>query len=323
MVSKLHRDVNLRTVICDYFCSVDKTLKNPVVVEIHVFEKQLESLKHDALTGLYSRNTFEDALAREMARAKRYETDLSLLFFDLDDFKNINDSFGHLAGDQVLKDVGKIVKEEIRTEDSAARYGGEEIVIILPETGKVDALVLGERIRKKVESLNLDYENKLIQPTISGGLASYPIDALNAVDLITYADKALYRAKEFGKNNIVIYSMNKRRYMRMNFFKKIQVRKIDGETSVLPGEAISKNISVAGILFESNEFLEIGTKIELKIPMEESGGAFVVIGTVVRVEFYNSTHYDIGVSFLELDKSTKNEISRYIIRQLEQNNRMN
>jgi diguanylate cyclase (GGDEF)-like protein len=317
LIKQLNRDINLRTVICDYFCSVDKTLKNPVVVEIHVFEDKLNSMKYDALTGLISRNTFEEALSRELARSKRYETELSLLFFDVDDFKNINDTFGHLAGDQVLKDVGKMVKGEIRAEDSAARYGGDEIVIILPETGKIDALVLGERVRKKVESLNIEFENKHIQPTVSGGLASYPIDAQNITDLIRYADNALYRAKEFGKNNIAVYSFNKRRYLRINFFKKIHIRKIGFNEELYPVEAISKNISVAGILFESDIFLEIGTKIELKIPMPNGARSFIVVGTIVRVEFFDSTHYDIGVSFLELDMTAKHEISKFLIRQLE------
>ena len=317
LIKQLHRDIDLRTVICDYFCSIDKTFKNPIIVEIHVFENQPKALKYDEITGLYSRHTFEEALSREMARAKRYETEASLLFLDVDNFKNINDVFGQLAGDQVLRDVGKIVKGEIRTEDSAARYGSGEIVIILPQTSKVDALVLGERIRKKVESLNLGYGNKQIQPTISGGLASYPIDALNATDLIKYANNALFRAKEFGKNNIAVYSLNKRRYLRINFFKKIQVRKIGFDERCYQVEAISKNISVAGILFESDVFLEIGTKVELRIPMPNSGGSFVVIGAIVRVEFFNSTHYDIGVSFLEMDKTTQHEISRYMIRQLE------
>jgi GGDEF domain-containing protein len=120
----LNRKVNLRTVICDYFCSVDGSLKNPIFVEIHVFENHLKSLKFDTLTRLYTRATFEEAYAREFARARRYDGELSILFFDLDDFKSVNDMFGHLAGDLVLRDVGKIIKNEIRAEDSAARYGG-------------------------------------------------------------------------------------------------------------------------------------------------------------------------------------------------------
>jgi diguanylate cyclase (GGDEF)-like protein len=317
MMAGLKRDINLRTVICDYFCSVDNMITRPVSIELFVLEKNVTALKKDALTGLHTSSAFMEALSRELSRAKRYESDLSLLFLDLDDFKAINDTCGHLAGDLVLKDVSRIVREEIRIEDFAARYGDTKIVIILPLIGKTDALVLGERIRKKVESLSLNHDQKLIQPTVSGGVASYPIDAQHMVDMVKCADSALYRAKALGKNNTATYSLNKRRYLRINFFNKIQVRKIGFTETCFPVEAVSKNISVAGLLFQSNEFIEFGTKIELRISIPSSDGVIVVIGVVVRVEFFHSTQYDIGVSFLDLDKDAKQEISRYMIRQLE------
>lgn len=317
LMSALNRPVNLRTVICDYLCSVDRFLKNPVFVEIHVFENHLKSMKYDSLTRLYTRSTFEEAFSREFARARRYETELSVLFFDLDDFKSVNDMFGHLAGDLVLADVGRIIKNEIRAEDSAARYGGEEFVVILPETGKVDALILAERIRKKVEALDLSYEDKQIQPTISGGVASYPIDAQSENDLIKYADRALYRAKEFGKNNVAVYSHNKRRYVRVGFEKDLHIRQIGRDETFREFSASAKNISMAGILFESEFFLEIGAKVSLSIPAGTNQPPFSLIGTVVRVEILDSNHFDIGVSFLNLDKTIKNEISAYLFHQLD------
>jgi diguanylate cyclase (GGDEF)-like protein len=316
MMHALNRDVNLRTVIFDYLCSVDRTLKNPVFVEIHVFEDQLKSLQYDSLTGLYTRSTFEEKFNKEFARAKRYATELSVLFFDLDDFKRVNDMFGHLAGDRVLKDVGRIIKNEIRSEDSAARYGGEEFVVILPQTGKVDALILSERIRKKVESLNLNYEDKHIHSTISGGLASFPIDAQTENDLLNYADRALYRAKEFGKNEVVAYSHNKRRYIRISFNGSINIRAVGEGAGCDSYPADAKNISMTGILFESEVFLEFGTKVELTISMSEEKPSFVAIGTVVRVEIFDSSRYEIGVSFLDLEKDSQSEISQYIMRQV-------
>jgi len=227
MMHSLNREVNLRTVICDYLCSVDRILKNPVFVEIHVFQDQLKSLKYDSLTSLYTRSMFEETFAREFARAKRYDTELSVLFLDLDNFKSVNDIFGHLAGDLVLKDVGRIIKNEIRAEDSAARYGGDEFVVILPQTGKADAFMLSERIRDKVELLNLNYENKNIRPTISGGLASFSIDAQTENDLLGYADRALYRAKEFGKNTIEVFSHNTRRYLRFGIEGSVNMRQTE------------------------------------------------------------------------------------------------
>ena len=317
MMHTLNREVNLRTVICDYLCSVDRTLKNPVFVEIHVFEDQLKSLKYDCLTGLLTRSTFDETFSREFARAKRYKTELSVLFLDLDDFKSVNDIFGHLAGDLVLKDVGQIIKNEIRTEDSAARYGGDEFVVILPQTGKMEGIILSERIRKKIEALNLKYENKKIQSTISGGLASFSIDAQTEKDLLNYADRALYRAKEFGKNNIAVYSHNKRRYIRIGFEGSINIRQIGGSGGLNFYPVNGKNISMAGILFESEVFLELGTKVELTIAMLKNESPFMVIGTVVRVEIFDSRHYDIGVSFLDLEKNIKNEISEYVLCQID------
>jgi diguanylate cyclase (GGDEF)-like protein len=313
----LGRKVNLRTVICDYFCSVDKTLKNPIFVEIHVFENQLKTFVRDSLTGLYNRAAFDAALIKEMARARRHETELSVIFLDLDDFKLVNDRFGHLAGDAVLKDVGGIINNMIRSEDTAARYGGEEIVILLPETGKKNALILAERIRSKIEALNIEYEDKRIHPTVSGGLASYPIDAQSGPELIKHADFALYRAKEFGKNNITVYSQNRRRFFRCDLFSNIQIRPVNFGTEPETVVAVGKNISVSGLLFESRYGFEIGARLELQIPVGTGRTPFVVMGTVVRVELFSAELYDIGVAFLEIDKTTRNEISRYMIRQVD------
>lgn len=317
MTESLGRKVSLRTVICDYFCSVDKTLKNPVVVEIHVFENQLKANTHDSLTGLYNRHTFDQALSREMARARRHETELSVLFLDLDDFKLINDRFGHLAGDAVLKDVGNIIRNTIRFEDMAARYGGEEIVIMFPETGKKNALILAERIRAKIESLHIEYEDKRIHPTVSGGVSCFPIDAQSGTDLLKHADFALYRAKEFGKNNITVYSQNRRRFFRCDLFSNIQIRPIGINVKHEAIAAVGKNISVSGVLFESDRIFEIGTRLELQIPVGQGRTPFIVIGTVVRLELFSADLYDIGVAFLEIDKDARNEISRYMIRQVE------
>ena len=205
----------------------------------------------------------------------------------------------------------------IRDEDSASRYGGEEIVLLLPNTGKVEALILGERIRERVEALCPDYEGSVIRTTISGGLASYPIDADTSENLLKNADSALYRAKDFGKNNVTIYSHDKRRYLRVHFFSTISVQQIGHDKNIHELNASTKDISVAGLLFESETCMEIGSKVQLMIPMDDGEEPLYVIGTVVRIEVFDSNRYDIGVSFLELDRTLKNEISRYMIHQLE------
>ncbi len=315
MSTSLGREINLRTAICDYFCSINKSLKNPKVVELHIFESKANISKYDYLTGLYTRGAFDGSLIREVARSKRHKTETSVLFFDIDDFKKINDIFGHIAGDLVLKKLSKLVMNEIRTEDIAARYGGEEIVIIFPETGKIKGLVVGERIREKVEQMEFEYEGHPIQLTISGGLATFPADADNGANLVKCADDALYKAKSYGKNNIVLYSQDRRRYFRIDFSSEINIRET-GFSDDLSIKATSKNISLSGILFESESPMNIGTRLQLCIPIPTSDEPLLITGIVARVEIFDSGKYDIGVSFIEMDKSAKCNISHYLIKQL-------
>lgn len=317
MSNLLKRKINLRTAICDYFCSIDGSLKNPKVVEISVFEDKDKASKYDNLTGLFNRNFFDDYLSREIARAKRYDLELSILFFDLDDFKKINDSFGHLAGDAILKSVSTIIIEEVRTEDLAARYGGEELVVVLPQTGKIRSLILGERIREKIEEMSLNFQNQFINLTVSAGLASYPEDADDADNLLKYADHALYEAKSYGKNNIVIYSKHKRRYLRINLVRKIQIENVGNNSESTQIKVNSKNFSKAGILFESSTPFAIGDRIRLTIPLENEEDDITVSGSVVRIEVHGPDRYDIGVSFIEMDKVIKSEISRLIMKHFE------
>ncbi len=317
LISKLGRKVNLRTCVCDYFCSIDVTLKNPKVIEIHLFENKDRASKFDSLTGLYNRSYFDDCLSREMARAKRHNMDLSILFFDLDNFKNINDTYGHLAGDIILKNVAAIILEEIRAEDIAARFGGEEMVLILPQTGKIRGLILGERIREKVENLRTEFQNKMITLTLSGGLASFPLDAGESPHLLKYADTALYAAKSSGKNNISVYSELRRRHFRINFNSEIHVADVSTSQKMSNIRVASKNISKTGILFESNHAFKIGGQLELKIPINGAGEELKITGTVVRIEVRDSDHYEIGVSFTEINRGAKNEIMRYMVKHFE------
>ena len=161
----LKRDVTIQTVICDYFCSIDMSLKTPKVVEISVFESKEKASRYDELTGLFNRSQLNESINQELARSNRHNYEFSILFLDLDHFKKVNDTYGHLAGDFVLKNMSRLVMEEIRTEDIAIRYGGEEILIILPQTGKMKALALGERIREKIKMTPNIYENKHINMT--------------------------------------------------------------------------------------------------------------------------------------------------------------
>ena len=311
LTAEVGRKIDLRTTICDYFYS-NRSLSNPKVVEIHVFEKAIQASRYDRLTNLYNRRSLDEELIREMSLAKRHTLDLSILFFDLDDFKKINDTYGHQAGDLVLKSVADVIKSEKRTEDIAARYGGEELVVILPRTEKTIAKVIGERIRCAVEEMKLDFNGKEISVTISGGLASYPLNADEIADLINCADQALYTAKSIGKNVITPYSPDKRRYLRLSFIRDIVVSKLGFEDNQII-RSKSMNISVGGVLFMNDYPLEIGTRVQLSVPIKNKD-PLLIIGIVVRVEFHDQNKYEIGVSasLQEIDKITRAEISKLI-----------
>ncbi len=159
----------------------------------------------DGLTGLNNHRTFQERLEVEIERARRFKEVMSLLMADIDFFKRLNDTYGHRAGDEVLKRVACRLIENVRNIDLVARYGGEEFVIILPGTTQKGALVTAERIRKAIMNYTTKIGDDDIHVTVSIGSATYPDDASHREDLIDKADKALYEAKKKGRNRVVSF----------------------------------------------------------------------------------------------------------------------
>ena len=145
------RDPGLRVAILDYFVNVSHELKNPKVIEISIYERTERSAVTDGLTGLYNHAFFLQALRQEVLRSKRHDLRAALLLLDLDDFKKVNDERGHVEGDRVLMRAAAVVREGVREIDMAARYGGEEFAVLLPETSRIGAFVVAERIRRRIE----------------------------------------------------------------------------------------------------------------------------------------------------------------------------
>lgn len=173
--------------------------------------KQTQELSiSDDLTGLYNQMHFFELLNLETRKSQRYNLNYSLIMFDVDFFKNYNDHNGHMYGSETLKSIGTIMKNKFRTSDLLAKYGGDEFVIILPQTDKVGAYLAAERLRESVEKQV--FHGAETQPlkklTISIGLASYPEHGLSDEEILNRTDKALYFAKESGRNRTIIYNEN-------------------------------------------------------------------------------------------------------------------
>ncbi|MDP3112295.1 MAG: diguanylate cyclase [Thermodesulfovibrionales bacterium] len=175
-----------------------------IAEKIKLFQETQRLALTDGLTGLYNVRFFYDMLNKEIARSKRYHTLFSLILFDIDDFKIINDTHGHQAGDDVLRSVASTLKTVSRETDIVVRYGGEEFILMLPSTPKHEALTLADRIREKVEEYRYLGE-ETVKITMSGGVATFPEDAEDSKALLYAADMAMYEAKGKGKKQVCCY----------------------------------------------------------------------------------------------------------------------
>jgi diguanylate cyclase (GGDEF)-like protein len=174
---------------------------------LKVSELRLEA-RIDVKTGLYNARHLRELLFAELERASRYARPLSLLVADLDFLRTINNTYGHLAGDAVLEGIGDVLRRELRATDLAARFGGEEFVIVLPETPPARALQVAERVRRAVEEepFECGHGVGIVHVTISIGAAAFPTDAADAESLLEAADEAVYTAKRRGRNRVVTAS---------------------------------------------------------------------------------------------------------------------
>jgi len=177
-----------------------------IIDKIKLFQETKRLSVTDGLTGLYNRRYFYKYLDLEISRAKRYGSSFSLMLFDIDNFKRLNDTYGHQAGDKVLQKLARIFRSVSRETDIVVRYGGEEFVIILPNTSEEEAIALANRILESVQETQIKINaTERVSITVSGGVASFPRNASTAKSLLSAADSAMYAAKTAGKNTTASY----------------------------------------------------------------------------------------------------------------------
>lgn len=185
------------------------------IKKVRLYETVRELSIHDGLTGVYVRRHFVERFDEELKRSMKYNLPLAVLMLDIDQFKRYNDAYGHLAGDATLKQVAALLRQNLRRVDVVARYGGEEFVVVTPETRKSAVIEVAERIRSNIARHGFKIHNEQTRVTVSIGIALFPDDippafpmedtGAVAMELISRADRALYQAKEEGRNRIVFY----------------------------------------------------------------------------------------------------------------------
>jgi len=176
----------------------------PLLIQLDGAENRLRELsRRDSLTGIYNRSFFIELAERELIRTLRYGDIFSIAILDVDNFKGVNDTYGHLAGDKVLQVLSEICLQNLRQSDTIARFGGDEFVILFPYADKLHVTECLERIRRIVAATPVEYDGQAIRFTVSAGSAAYHDSYTDLDFILQQADKALYQAKESGKDRIV------------------------------------------------------------------------------------------------------------------------
>lgn len=195
---------NIENIIRDF--DVPEENKKEVIKQINYIYTRTKYLSiTDELTGLSNRRYFDNCFEKEFLRAQRYNNKLTLVMFDIDHFKSVNDTYGHQCGDFVLKQVANAALQTFRKTDTVFRFGGEEFVVILTETDLNHAIIPLERFRKTIETLNLEYQNQNVNITVSIGACEYFPDIKDKDELLQKTDSALYEAKNSGRNQTIFY----------------------------------------------------------------------------------------------------------------------
>ncbi len=289
--------VDFRVALLDYFISVNQHFRNPKIIEIKIFQKTSDSALRDELTGLHNYRYFRSELDRELKRAKRSGSSLSLVLFDVDHFKGYNDRHGHLEGDRALKAVARAIQRGARDSDLVARYGGEEFGAILPGVCKPTACAIAERIRARIsrERLRAGSGELAAKVSVSGGVATYRADAGDPLALIEAADRALYQAKANGRDRIVSAGTENREFPRIDV-------ELPGMLQVFcrqPERFVTENLSEHGLQLRCGAPLEEREIFQLRITPSQGGSEIQAVARAVRVRKKGAA-FVAGAKFVDI-----------------------
>ncbi len=285
------RPVGFRVSAIDYLLHIKPLLKPSRLVEWERYEQLLAQSSKDPLTGLFNRRYFETAAEKEQMRSRRYGFPFSILYIDLDDFKRINDSYGHTAGDEVLKGTADVLFKNLRTEDCAARFGGEEFVVLLPQTDTEGAVIFADRLTAGMKNNRFEQDIKV---TFSGGIASFPRHGDSVEDLLQSADRGLYEAKVNGKNRVIVLQEGRRESKR---YVSVMPLSFEVGHGNLYGGTV-KNISLSGLAMDTDWEPKEGQEISLRFYVEDGERVYNIRSKIVWLERPGqSKRYTLGVTY--------------------------
>lgn len=264
--AKLGPSTDIQLAIMDYFINITHMVSSPLLIETHTFRHTEQLAMIDPLTGLFNRRYMDIALKKEFNRCSRYDKNLSVFLLDIDDFKKINDTRGHPFGDRVIRELADMLTDMVREEDIACRYGGEEFLLILPETDVEGANILTDRLKKEIKSRPFFIENGI---TFSGGYATYPDTASSADNLIEGADRALYQAKSAGKDRIFAANPDRRKFSRFDQRLNLDIFRTRSGVSVTGIQ--TQNVSCGGVRFACGVRYRVNTPLDLVLAHINSG----------------------------------------------------
>ncbi|MFW5884188.1 MAG: GGDEF domain-containing protein [bacterium] len=294
---RLGRPVDIRVAAMDYATRHPELITDPVVVSLPTLSLSQRLAAVDELTGLFNRRFLDLYLAKELNRARRYQQTFSVVFLDLDNFKSINDGYGHDAGDEVLASLAREVQSLLRKEDFAARYGGEEFVVVLPHTDTDGARRFAERLSSRLAAVTFPAG---IRVTYSGGIATFPLHGVSERELIHNADSALYQAKLNGKAHVRVAVPDKRSSPR--HVADLQALCFVGNEEL--GEVKLHDISRAGVSVQAETLLAPGQTIRFRItPPGETAieGQVEAIAKVVWSRKVDELEYRFGGRWASAD----------------------
>lgn len=308
------RPLDIRVSMLDYFLDVNRRISSPKIIEMRVFQNAQSQLIRDELTGLYNYRHFKEVLTTEHTRTSAGSELLSLVIADIDNFKQVNDVHGHLAGDQVLKEMAARIEKAVGRRFYVFRYGGEEFAMIVPQLSKVETRQLVESVRKAVASnpviipRNLSGDQVELAITASFGIATIPGDATELESLIQRADKALYVAKAGGKNTVRLYSDNMRNHVRMAFKTKMWVQHF----RAIPMEVETQDISFGGVQFETSAKISPDDVFRIELIHEGERRAFDCKAVQVRQNGVDAERFQVGVRFMEATREDRDFITKML-----------